>query len=174
MRGQVWSLDFTASLVIFVTTVVLLLFAFNLLLADAASQQRLTVMQDVGLEVTDGLLRSPGVPDGWTAGTVEVIGFARQVPVTNFSIDVFENILNDTKVIAFVGLDYDTSQQLMGISNYDYFFRMEHLNGTVMTLQGTGLTAGVEPTAAAKNVVDVDRYAVLGGSLVRMVFRLWN
>ena len=163
MRGQVWSVDFILSVVIFVTMIILFFFTFNLLSADASQQEEINRMQDTALEVTEALVRTTGSPPGWTNATVQLIGLAER-----------ENVLNDTRVLRFVNqsLDYNISKILLGIGGYEYYVRIEHPNGSTVFLKGLNLTKGLNYTSA-EDIVPVERYVLLNG-LKRLVFILWR
>lgn len=168
-------MDFSISVVIFITTVILIFFAFNLLSSDALGQIEISRMQDTALEVTESLVRTTGQPKNWTPTTVGAIGLVQERTVTNTSTEVRENVLDEGKVLNFIDeeLNYNHSKVLMGISNYEYYFQIKHLNGTILSLQGVNLTKGLNYTNAM-DIVSVERYAILSNSLIRLQFLLWK
>ncbi|MBL7160916.1 MAG: hypothetical protein ISS93_03660 [Candidatus Aenigmarchaeota archaeon] len=163
MKAQIWSLDLIISVVIFTTMIALFFFTFNTLSADAEEHNSLSKMQDISLEVTEALIRTSGLPSDWNNETVQVIGFA-----------VNENVLDGDKVLYFVNttIDYNRSKVLMGIGNYEYYFQIDHPNGTVVELSGLNLIKGVD-YATAKTIVRVERFVVLSG-LKKLKFTLWR
>lgn len=161
MKGQIWSIDFAVSVVIFVGTLVSFLFTFNLISTDAAKQSDLSLMQDLSLEATESLIRTRGIPPYWTNITVQVIGLA-----------VEENVLNGSKLLHFMNIDYNQSKVLLSIGNYEYYFSLEHPNGTVVTFQGTALSKGQNYTNAT-TIVLTERYVVFSG-INKVKFILWN
>ena len=162
MKAQIWSLDLSVSVTIFLTVIVAFLFTFNLLSADASRQSELFSMQDAALEITEALVRSPGLPQGWTNTTVQAIGLAEK-----------ENVLNESKVLFFLSLDYNQSKVLLSLTASQYLFQLEHPNSSLWTLQGQNITKGLNYTGAL-DVVSVERYALLQGKPARLRFLLWR
>jgi len=121
MRGQIWSMDFALSFTLFVGMMVLFFFTFNNFVSDVSVQRDLAVMQNNVLELTEALIRTPGIPTNWDSSNVHVIGLADQ-----------DNILNSTKVLNFLSLNYSTMKRVMGIGSYDFNLTIEYPNGTLV------------------------------------------
>jgi len=162
MKAQLWSLDFTGSILIFVISVVIMFFAFNLSVSQIAEQTELTNIEDAALEVTDALIRTGGLPADWNIGNVEVIGLAER-----------ENVINKSKIFNFISLNYNTSKTLLGIANYDYYFEIIHLNNSVIRIDGTNLTGG-ENYTSAKTLIPVERYILFETQPAKLKFILFR
>ena len=113
MRGQIWSIDLAVSFMIFVVTLITVFFIFNTISHDAAEQSEIAKMQDLSLEVTESLMRTPGFPLSWNASSVTVVGLAVIADRFNESNVVRDNILDTGKVLEFIqNLDYNKSNML--------------------------------------------------------------
>lgn len=162
MKGQIWSLDFIASAVIFTAAVVLVIFAWSFTSAQTGGQARLADMESIALELSDSLIRTGGVPDDWNSTTVQSLGLASE-----------ESILSRTKVNRFINLSYTQARGLMGIETYEFYFELLDMNGSLMTNQyGQNLTAGDYPSGAGFSV-PVRRFVLLEGEAAKMRFILW-
>ncbi len=156
-------MDFAVSLVIFSLIVGLLLFAWNHSIQGTASQVSLHTIENEAITISDTLIRVPGIPADWNASSVEVLGLAEE-----------ENVLNDTKVLRFVGMDYNLSKRLLEIANMEFYFSVRYPNDTVMQLNGTSLVKGTDPLGQDSTfVVPVERYVLLNGKIAKMGFCLW-
>ena len=163
MKAQVWSLDFAASVVIFLTAIIVAMFALNFTMAQNAQQTEFNIMENAAMSVSDSLVRLPGMPDGWNRTTVTTIGLASQ-----------ENILNGTKLEEFVAMDNDTVKNLLGTGNYQLYFELRYVNGTLATLPGGGQASrGAYPSGAAL-IIPVQRYVLYMERPARMMLILWT
>jgi hypothetical protein len=164
MRGQIWSMDFAVSIVIFVLVVSVVLFAWNHVTQNSMYQVSLNVLENDALAMSDTLIRVPGMPEDWNASNVRVIGLASE-----------ENVLDPAKVLQFVGMDYNQTKRILGIGGYEFYFEVRHLNNTQMSINGTGLTKGTNPSGkpGTRLVIPVERYVMLEGKIAKMEFHIW-
>jgi len=150
MKAQLWSMDLAVSAIIFIAMIGIFFFTLNNFSADASKQNELLLMQELSLEATESLIRTQGLPQDWNSGNVQVIGLAEK-----------ENVLDEGKVLEFIQyVNYEQSKTLLGIGNYDYNITIQHLNRTIMTLQGQELQMG-SGCADAKDILTVERYVLL-------------
>jgi len=162
-KAQVWTLDFAASVVIFLTALILVMFALNYTLYQSRQQVVLSVMENAAMSASDSLVRQPGIPAEWNRTNVSVIGLASQ-----------ENVLNETKLTEFMALDDSAIRGLLGIANYVFYFEVRYPNGTLASLPGGGeITKGAYPSGAT-TVIPVERHALYMEKPVRMVLILWD
>ena len=163
MKAQVWTLDFAASVVIFLTALILVMFALNYTLYQSRQQAVLSVMENAAMAASDSLVRQPGIPAGWNRTDVTTIGLASQ-----------ENMLNETKLAEFMAMDDSSIRSLLGVSNYVLYFEVRYPNGTLASLpEGGGITKGTYPSGASI-VIPVERHALYMGKPARMVLILWQ
>lgn len=164
MRGQIWSLDFASSIVIFVIMVAIVFFAWGYAVQNSTDQVDINVIENEVLTISDSLIRVAGIPADWNESTVRVIGLAED-----------ENVLNATKVVQFVSMDYGSVKTLLAIRQYEFYFEVSYLNDTVMEIGGKALTAGVHPAdQESRIVVPVERYVMLNAKISKMKFYMWT
>jgi hypothetical protein len=156
MKAQAWSLDFAVSVTIFFFMMAVLLFAWQYVSYQNQSQTAFNDMENLALGISDELIRTRGLPENWDDSTVEVLGLASE-----------ENFLNESKVLMFVQMDYDKSRRLLGITPYNYTFRVEQLNGSLIQSQGVDLSSGTSV------VIPATRHVLYDSRVVRMEFALW-
>lgn len=160
MKAQVWSLDFALSLMIFMTSLFAVIFAWNYISVNAMENQEMKELQVMALALSDSLIRSKGIPVDWNESGVEVIGLAED-----------ENVLNITKVGFFVNMsvtDNDRLKGLMDIGFYGFYFEVRDINGTVYA----NTTTPVSTTSPI--VVPIERYAMYDERIVKVRFIIWG
>lgn len=158
-----WSLDFAVSVVIFAFVVSIVVFAWNYSTQNSMDQVNFNILQNDVMMISDSLIRVSGLPEDWNDTNVQVIGLADE-----------ENVLNSTKVLRFIGLDYGFTKSILGIGNYDFYFDIRYPNNTIMEISGTTLTKGIHPVGQdSRIVVPVERYVILDGNVGKMEFFLW-
>jgi hypothetical protein len=162
-KAQAWSMDFAASVVIFVTALILVMFALNYTLNQNQQQISFNIMENAAMAVSDSLVRHPGIPLNWTAATVTTIGLASQ-----------ENVLNETKLGEFMTMDDNTIKSLLGIANYEFYFEVRYPNGTLANLPGGSQIAKGSYPSAASITIPVERHALYMEKPARMVLILWD
>ena len=162
-KAQTWSIDFAASVVIFMTVLILVMFALNYTLYQNQQQADFNMMENAAMAASDSMVRQPGIPAGWNRTTVTTLGLASQ-----------ENVLNETKLGEFMAMDDNAIKGLLGIANYGFYFEVRYPNGTLASLPGGGqISKGVYPSAASI-VIPVERYALYMEKPASMVLILWK
>jgi len=163
-KGQVWSLDFAASVVIFFSVVVMILFSWNYTSAKHTEQMIFNEMESMSVGISDSLIRTKGYPEEWNKTNVQIIGLAQE-----------ENILNQTKILYFVNMSYDNSRATMDILNYNFYLGIRYLNETIITLNGTDLETGLHPSGFSNStmIVPIERYMLFDHKVASLLFILW-
>ncbi|NIO19414.1 MAG: hypothetical protein GTN76_01360 [Candidatus Aenigmarchaeota archaeon] len=154
-KGQVWSLDFVTSLIIFFLVLVPLFFVWNYVNIQNMEQRTFDDIEVLALTTSDSLIRTKGVPENWNSSNVNVIGLADE-----------ENILNPTKVSEFLSMgniNYNLTRNIL-TGKYDFFFGITDLNGTVYG------TIGNKPPD--KTIVPVERYCLYNDRVVKIELTL--
>lgn len=159
-KAQLWSLDFAMSMLIFMSALFAMIFAWNYISANSTETQEMKELQYKALTISDSLIRTPGIPLDWDEGTVEVLGLAED-----------ENVLNVTKVRYFVNMidtDYDRAKGLMDIGFYDFSFNVTDLNGTVYE------STASQVSNTSVMVIPIERYTLYNDRIVKVMFVIWN
>jgi len=163
-RGQVWSADFIASMIVFFTAVAIIIFAWNYIIGQNQEQLSLNEIENTALSASDSLIRSPGIPYDWDETSVTTLGIAEQ-----------ENVLNTTKASMFLDMDELKIKSLLGISNFEFYWELAYLNGSlIQDASGQDMKKGAEPAANSRIVVPVQRLVVYDGLPAKMAFLLWS
>jgi len=150
-RGQVWSLDFVTSIVVFLVILMPLFFVWSYINAQSTQQIEFNSIESAALQISDSLVRTQGIPGNWNISNVRVIGLVSD-----------ENILNSTKVSSFLSMgnsDYERTKSLL-TGNYDFYFSLTDINGTSLGTIGNKSEKG--------NVVPVERYCLYNGRIVKL------
>jgi len=126
-RGQVAVLDLFISALIFGLLVTTIMFTWNSYTLKIDKQIDYNTNLLRAYHITDLLTRFPGKPTSWEkynepqlgSNPIEIVGLARE-----------DRILDPTKVSGFINLEYDLSREILGITDYDYYFKLTHIDGT--------------------------------------------
>lgn len=161
-RGQLWSLDLAASVFIFLVVLVALLFAWSQVNEESQLQVRLRRMESKALDMSDALIMTPGSPADWSLADVEVIGLSQE-----------EGMLNASKVLSFIGMEYEQAKLKLGAGIYEFYFRLRDENNQTLQIDGMPAEAGSYPSDA-ELVVPAERYVVVDGTPATMEFMLWG
>jgi len=159
-KAQLWSLDFVMSLLIFLSAMLAVMFAWSNISMNAAETRQLKELQLKALTLSDSLIRTGGLPEDWNEGDVVVIGLAQE-----------ENVLHATKVDRFFNLsdsDYGRARGLLNMGLYDFLFEISDMNGTVF--RNTSVPIGAD----AEVIVPVERYCLLGDRIVKVRLTIWG
>ena len=108
LRGQVWSMDFVASVTVFFLVLTVLFFTWEYTTFQNTDQMIFNEMENKALMLSDPLIRTRGLPEYWNDSNVEILGLASE-----------ENVLNESKLLILVGMDYGNVKSLLGISSYN-------------------------------------------------------
>lgn len=154
-KAQVWSLDFIVSLVLFMSVLGPLFFVWSYVNTQSQQQILFERTENLALSISDSLVRSMGLPEGWNETSVSVIGLASD-----------DNILNSTKVSYFFSMgasDYNRTKAIL-TGGYDFFLNLTDINGTV---QGT-----IGSKDASRTFVPIERYCIYNERVTKLEFAL--
>jgi hypothetical protein len=165
MRAQVWSFDFMASVIVFFVIIAILFFSWEYITFQNEDLITFNEMENNALSITDTLIRTPGFPEHWNETNVQIMGLASE-----------ENVLNETKILMFVQMDYDYAKRILGIPAYEFYFRISYLNGTQARANNTDLVIGLDPTLFLNStmVVPIDRKILFDTRVASLEFILWR
>ena len=162
-KGQVWSFDFIASVTIFFMVLMVLFFVWEYTTLQNNDQIVFNDMESTALDTIDTMIRVRGFPEQWDSSNVEVLGLASE-----------ENVLNESKLLEFVSMDYYNSRRVLGILGYGFYFQVLNLNDTQAYSGSTALLTGADPLASsATAIVPVERYVLFDHKVAKVRFTLW-
>ncbi len=155
-KGQLWTLDMALSMIIFMSAMLMLLFAWSYISADTVESQELKEMQFRSMTLSDSLIRTPGIPADWNESTVKVIGLAYD-----------DSMLDGPKVDEFLNMSYAKARSLLGIQPYEFYFEIKDINGTLYK----NSTLAIDSDSSI--VIPSERYAVYRERVVKVLLALW-
>lgn len=156
-KAQATSTEFLFMLTILIALIVFSIGLWNLTVLRIRESETRTRLETLAFEISDQLIKSQGLPTSWEDDTSKIfyLGLAK------------ENYILDTKKVnAFSTINYQQTKDLLGISSYDYKFRIKALNGTVLAESG-------KDASTASEIVFTSRTVLYQGEVVRMEFGLW-
>lgn len=124
-KAQIGTTDLFIAISIFIISVIVLVSLwnkYNVILIENAENEE---MFSLGMQATDLMVKSPGIPYNWTVSNVEVIGLANS-----------DHNLSFSKVANLTQMSYNASKKLLKIASYDYVFRISTPNGTILVNYG--------------------------------------
>jgi hypothetical protein len=137
----------------------------------------LSDIESTAVDVSENLVRTPGIPENWTRYDVKTIGLSNS-----------SRNLNEDKLLDFFYLmnatlynnscsgaisNYECNKHLTGIGVYDFYFTMEYLNETPVSLGGRDSTTGLQPSQDTKKITMV-RTSLLNTTIVRLKVTVWT
>jgi hypothetical protein len=164
MKAQAWSFDFMASITVFFFMVAVLLFTWQYVTYQNDELALINNMENSAITISETLIRTQGYPQEWNDTNVQIIGLA-----------VEENVLDETKLVSFVLMDYNYSKFLLGITGLEYYFRVKQLNGSIAQSGGMNLESGIDPTGFPRTsvIVPVERSVLFDSRVALVDFMLW-
>ncbi len=174
-KGQFFSLDFIVSLAIFVLVLTSIALVWEDVRAQISDIETHKNIYSSAASASDLLVRSPGYPANWSDGDVQSIGFADE-----------PRLLNGSKVVVLLGIDYSKAKTKLGLWNYDFYLNFTDYEGNLITtglakppiayfldqggvlwqkLNGSGLTWDLYYSSASGGADESDfRYSFRGAS----------
>jgi hypothetical protein len=150
-KAQVWSLDFVVSMVIFLLALIPLFFVWDHMNVQNQQDAYFNEAENAALSISDALLRTKGLPEGWSDANVEVVGLASE-----------EGALNMTKVASLMSMgssEYNRTRAIL-TGGFDFFLNITDLNGTSYG------TIGSKPEG--RMVVPVERYCIANERIAKL------
>ena len=164
-KGQLISGDFFLSMGIFLTVLGISLVIFNYVSLRIIDNQEEDFMHTVATATADVLINTEGSPRNWNETNVKSVGLESN------------GLLNRSKVIRMVGMDYDSLRNALRIKPYEILVTFNSINGSVLNLSGTELKTGNAP-AGKSQIVTIQRSALIVNGSSRIIavtnFVLWR
>ncbi len=175
-RAQMFSGDFLLGFVLFFAAFTLILGLWGTTTREILSSENYLAMEDAGSDAIEKLVRTEGSPADWGETSASSIGLANQ-----------SRILNSNKVVSFTRMmrddetgdcgggytKYECNGHLLGLGGYAFRLNMSYINGTTLSLNGTGIVTGRAPIGDSYSLT-LDRTALLGGEIVKVYLTVWR
>lgn len=154
-KAQTVIADFLLAIVVLLIIVQLSMSGWNRNIANLRQRESRVELENLALSISDTLARGEGVPGDWSGGNVITLGLAEE-----------PNMLDATKVDAFINLDKSVVKNLLGVEGYKFSFILK-TGGTVVVEYG-------EQVGSAAHIVTVRRLVLYNDELTLMEFGLWR
>jgi len=153
LRGQAYSIDFAAAVLVFVLAFAFFLsFWQNSILSANAAIGRNRLGQ-AALAASDALVLTSGYPENWEANASAAQSIGLAYPGLPHS-------LSAAKLSNFTGIDYEKNRALLGLEGGFYFY--------VESADGGRIYEAGNSTVSGGRAVSIARIAVLDGKKVRL------
>ena len=158
-KGQLFSLDLVASVVIFIILFAFIISLWNLYSTRLSENIYSEELQLLSFQITDLLVKSQGEPTNWENNpeNVSVIG-----------LKLNPNYLDSNKINAFLTLDYNLTKELFNIERFDFNFKILDLNGN--TISETGLSS----PETNSYIISNKRLVIIQNETRQISFTLWK
>ncbi|PIN86408.1 hypothetical protein COV19_04980 [Candidatus Woesearchaeota archaeon CG10_big_fil_rev_8_21_14_0_10_44_13] len=155
-RSQISITDFFLAASIFVVLIGALVFVYSNYTAKFASRQESSMMQLSAIQAADILAKSHGKPDRWGVNSTlaQEIGLAQD-----------DRNISAQKLDSFLNISYNTSKELMGITD-EYHFKISYIDGNTIAEKGMNSTG--------RKAVGVERRVIYGGENAILSLILWK
>lgn len=149
-KGQIITSDLLLAITVLSILVIYLGGAIDNTLDKFASNEQLQDMELGAVKTADVLVRSAGYPANW-----------EDYPASAISIGLSssDRALNEKKLSVFTNLDYQTAKKLLGVSEYEFYFKLTR-NGTEKGLLPAGEKSVTVRRIASYNGVDTVEFTL--------------
>lgn len=159
MRCQIISVDLSVSILLFISFFAAAALMFQFMLSESYEIRTLDYMNTLSFSVSDALVRTAGLPEGWNSSYVVSVGFASE-----------DGVIDYGKLEEFSLMDYSAASEAIGTEGFDFFISIENRTSEILSY-GIGPPEDSFASASA-------RYCLLENNSIRtpVVFRfvLWS
>ena len=165
-KSQVSTIDILVAVSIFAIVFTIIMINWNNYSVKLSDKLEYELIFSQAIEITDGLIKTPGAPTNWNRTNVELIGLAS--PARKVS---------EEKVKEFCNITYSETKKLFNLL-YDYNFLIESVNLT-SGIYGVGdwyeeINCGNPVEINATKVVSLRRPVIYGNKTSAIVFSIWR
>lgn len=152
-KAQLAVIDMIIAVSIFTFLVISIIFIWSNYLTRLDAKVDLNRMQEKAFQITNNLVKTPGIPAAWNSTNVIHIGLATK-----------DRVLSKDKVGNFTDLPYSTARNLFNLE-YDFYFNLSYLNKTSIKEYGS---------IPKNNIVNLQRTVLYENKNATMQFALWK
>ena len=141
------------------------------------TKNKFSDFEDTASDIAEKLVRTRGIPGEWGENNVTTIGLADEPRVLSpAKVKMFLDLMNDTKASANVkcsGIsNYECNKELLGVGKYDFYFTLEDLNGTIISVDNIKVIAGRYPIDETNQLTNT-RPSIFNNNIVQLKLTLW-
>ena len=162
-QGQLISIDFIGSVVIFFILLTTLFLFWNTSTTKFNNNLERDKLLFTLVKITDLFVEHQGIPTNWNVTNVQVIGLVEK-----------DRTLDTNKLIFFKNLTYNRTRQLLNIEPYEFYFRIIDRNGAIVTAQNQAMEVGSFTPSVKEPVVTIRRFVLYGSRKVIIEFSAWK
>lgn len=157
MKGQIFLTDLIFVISIFILVLGASITVWSQLGLRLHESKVRREMESLASSISDLLVKQPGVPEKWEENAVEtdVLGLA------------YDGIFNLNKIKNFTSLDYSQTKKLLGLGNYNFYFKVSYSDKTEVSF------SGIYPSDF-RYLVLARRFGLLDKQAVVMELLLWD
>jgi hypothetical protein len=177
-KGQVFSGELLIAYVIFTMVLIMVVYLWSNVVEDILESEDIYDLESTAMDMSEKLMKTPGVPVDWNRSNVDDIGLANtsrnleEDKVTDFlylmDADAYNNSCNDAAVS-----NYECNKHMTGAGVYDFYLDMRYLNGSQVSLNGQPCTAGRQPVDDTRKIT-VTRTGLLSMTIVQVRISVWR
>ena len=156
-KGQIFSIDLVVSVVVFIIIFIFLISLWNLYSDRLQENVSSEEMYLVSFQISDILLRTPGTPNNWEAGSNAV----------TIGLELSPGFLDQNKIDSFLAYDYQEVKEMFNIERFEYNFKIFDVDRNLLGSSG-------EAPSEAEQVVSINRFALIGNETREILFTLWK
>lgn len=150
-KGQIFTTDLAVALTVLLFILVISAASFGLIQNSLNTEEFYSEMQEKAVNASQVLVTTEGKPDVWPMTNnldgIDSIGLAKE-----------NNVLDENKVQTLVdwnALKYEEIKEVLGLQKYDFYFRVEEMNG--QTVKEFGIMPEEQKT------IVIERYVLFEG-----------
>jgi len=149
-KAQTIMIDFFFAIIILIFIIELYISGWGRSVLGIGLKEQRNEMELLALEISDMFIKSSGIPGDWNESTVLAIGLAQK-----------DHILDPDKVDEFTDLSIDKTKELLGISNLDFYFKLDYVQGENIEEYGSSPTNSEEIVVVRRLVLYNNREAFM-------------
>lgn len=155
-KAQLGMSDLFLAVSIFVVLLGAVVFTYNHYTVKFESRQNFNRMQLATMQITELLVKSPGMPADWESNSskTRIIGLAYS-----------SRNISEEKVSRFIDMSYDESKRIFGTNN-DFHFRLADMGGSLIAEKGYNATGNT--------AISMERRVLYNGENAILSFTLWS
>ena len=166
-KAQTISMDFYASLIIFIIILGISISMWADSIKDASWSIQVQEMNTYANKISDSLIRSPGYPLNWTNKTVDVLGLVEK-----------SHVLSHEKALEMKNISSDKMAGLFGYTPYNLYIQVNNISNMPVLIDGVNITWGSYNHTLANSVTKTTRHALLNNNntieRVSIIVYIWN
>lgn len=156
-KGQIFSIDFMASLMFFLPFLLIMIFLWNYSETQYTETERTIDMRDKAVLISDLLLKSEGYPKDWNSANVVTLGLAKE-----------NNKISNEKLNRLYEINCTRFKEIFDMK-YNFFLEITDVNDNILfTDDKCGNYSNAE------DIIPIQRYGLLEEKLIKMEVLIWE